>query len=417
MTAKERLNATLNHQTPDKIVIDFGATPVTGIHVRVIEALRNHYGLSKKPIKLVEPYQMLGEVDNELMEVLGVDIIGLSPQNNMFGFPNENWKEFKTFWNQEILVPEKFNTKINEKGDLLIFPEGDMNAMPSAVMPSSGFFFDTIIRQQPIDDEKLNPEDNLEEFKLMNDDDLVYWKKQIDSIKGTTKGIIANFGGSGLGDIALVPGPFLKNPKGIRDITEWYLSTVMRTDYIHEVFEKQTNILIKNYKKLFVIVGNSIDVAYICGTDFGTQDSTFCSGDAYSELYMPYYKKINNWIHKNTTWKTFKHSCGAVESFMELFIESGFDIINPVQINAKGMDSNLLKEKYGKHLTFWGGGVDTQKVLSFGTPEDVAKQVKEQCEILGRNGGFVFNTIHNIQANTPMPNVVALFNTINKIRN
>jgi uroporphyrinogen-III decarboxylase len=160
------------------------------------------------------------------------------------------------------------------------------------------------------------------------------------------------------------------------------------------------------------IAGDMVDVAYICGTDFGTQDSSFCSVETYDELYAPYYKKINNWIHRNTSWKTFKHSCGAVEPFMEHFIDSGFDIINPVQVNAAGMDPVLLKEKYGDRLTFWGGGVDTQKVLPFGTPEEVKAHVLSECQIFAPGGGFVFNTVHNIQANVPLQNVLAMLEAI-----
>jgi uroporphyrinogen-III decarboxylase len=186
----------------------------------------------------------------------------------------------------------------------------------------------------------------------------------------------------------------------------------MRTDFLHEVFEKQTDIAIQNLARAREATGDVVDVVFICGTDFGTQDSSFCSTETYEELYAPYYRKMNDWIHTHTRWKTFKHSCGAVESFMDHFVHSGFDIINPVQINAAGMDPRLLKEKYGDHLTFWGGGVDTQKVLPFGTPEEVRDHVREQIDILSPGGGFVFNTVHNIQANVPLQNVLAMLEGI-----
>jgi uroporphyrinogen-III decarboxylase len=190
----------------------------------------------------------------------------------------------------------------------------------------------------------------------------------------------------------------------------------MRPDYVKEIFDKQSSIAVKNLDKIYKTVGNDIDVVFICGTDFGTQESTFCDESTYRDLWLPYYQRINSWIHQNTEWKTFKHSCGAVESFMNLFIESGFDIINPVQINAKGMDSKLLKEKYGNRLTFWGGGIDTQKVLSFGTPQEVKKQTLEQCEVFAKNGGFVFNSVHNVQANTPTENMAAMIDGLNEFR-
>jgi len=416
MNSKERVKATINHQPPDQIVVDFGATAVTGIHVLAIEKLRRHFGLAWKPVKVTEPYQMLGEVDNELLELLGIDTIGITPMNNMFGFANENWKEFKTFWGQEVLVPEKFTTIYDHNGDLIIYPEGDTSVKPSAKMPKTSYFFDSIIRQEPIDDDKLDVADNLEEFEPVSDKVLNYWRTKIAEVENSDKAIVANFGGTALGDIALVPAPFLKNPKGIRDIAEWYMSTMMRPDYVHTIFEKQTELAIENLKRYFEVVGNKIDVLFLCGTDFGTQDSTFCSPDTFDELYKPYYRRMNDWIHANTTWKTFKHSCGAVETFMSRFIEAGFDIINPVQINAKGMEPKHLKETYGDKLVFWGGGVDTQIKLSFGTPAEVREQVLRQCEILSKNGGFVFNTVHNVQANVPEANLIAMVDALREVR-
>ncbi len=412
MKKKDYLNITLSHLDPGKVVIDFGSTGVTGIHVLAIERLRRHFGLDNRPVKVIEPYQMLGDIEEDLQEVLGVDVVGFGPRNNLFGVPNENYRVFQTFWGQEVLMPEGLKTKINGNGDLVVFPEGDMSVPPSGKMPKSGFFFDSIIRQKPLNEEDLNVEDNLEEFSLYSDEDIAYWNKLKVEIEDTEKGIILNPGGTGFGDIALVPAPFLKDPLGIRDITEWYLSIITRPDYIHAIFEKQSEIAVKNLETIKKIFGNLIDVIYLCGTDFGTQESTFCSEETFNELYKPYYQKVNNWIHTNTHWKTFKHSCGAVEPFMELFIDAGFDIINPVQINAKGMDTIKLKEKYGDRLTFWGGGVDTQNVLAFGTPEEVHRQVSEQCKILNNGGGFVFNTVHNIQANTPVENLVAMIQGI-----
>ena len=416
MNSRENLKKTLNHQQPDRLVLDFGGTAVTGIHCLAVKNLRNYFHLEDRPVKVVEPFQMLGEVDGELREAMGIDIIGAYGKNNMFGFANSEceWKPFISNWGQELLVPADFKYTKAGDGSLLIYPEGDESVPACARMPQSGYFFDAIIRQENIDDENLNPDNNLEEFTPVNTGSLDYWQRTIDQLAGTGKGIIASLGGTALGDIALVPGMQLKNPKGIRDVAEWYMSTVLRPDYIHSIFEKQTELAIRNFTKIYERIGNQIDAVFICGTDFGTQDSTFCSPDQFSELYLPYYKRINDWMHQYTAWKSFKHSCGAVESFMPLFIEAGFDIINPVQINAKGMDPRHLKNTYGKELVFWGGGVDTQKMLSFGTPSEVKKQVLENCDIFARDGGFVFNTVHNIQANIPVENLGAMLNAIHE---
>jgi len=414
MNSHERFQAVLNHKAADRVCVDFGSTAVTGIHVSCVANLREHFGLEKRLVKAFEPYQMLGWIDDDLKEAMGIDVCGIVPRQTAFGFPNENWKEFRMPWGQEVLVSEHFVTTTDSDGSLLIYPQGDTAVPPSGRMPKSSYFFDAIIRQEPIDEKNLNVEDNLEEFGPISDEDLRYFKEQIELLSGSNRGIIATFGGMAFGDIARVPATSLKHPKGIRDITEWYMSTAIRQDYVHEIFRRQCEIALANLKKIHAVVGDAIDAVFICGTDFGTQTSSFCSTDTFDSLYAPYYKQVNNWIHKNTTWKTFKHSCGAVEPFMSHFIESGFDIINPVQCSATGMEPRNLKEKHGRDLVFWGGGVDTQKNLPFGTPEEVYNEVRERIEIFNKDGGFVFNTTHNTQANTPTENILAMLKAIRK---
>ena len=414
-TSRQNFLKTINHKQPERVVVDFGSTAVTGIHVRIVEKLRDYYGLEKKPVKVTEPYQMLGEVDEALIRAMNIDVIGLTGEKNMFGVPNRDWKAAKTPWGQEVLFPGTFNYTYNENGDILMYPEGDTGVKPSAMMPKTGFFFDALDRQEPVDDSSLILEDNLEEFSLITDHELEYWRQRASVIEHSGKGVIASLGGTALGDIALVPAIQLKNPKGIRGVSEWYISTLIREDFVKDIYARQTDIAIENLRRIYGVIGNRIDAAFICGTDFGTQNSTFCSAETYERVWKPYYKKVNDWIHRNTGWKTFKHSCGAIETFLDLFIESGFDIINPVQINAAGMDPSMLKKKYGDRIVFWGGGVDTQGVFAFGTPQQVKEQVKRQCGILNENGGFVFNSIHNIQANVPFENVVAMLETLKEL--
>ncbi len=414
-SSKQNFIKTINHQQPDRVVVDFGSTGVTGIHVVIVEKLREYFGLEKKPVKVVEPYQMLGEIDSDLIDAMEIDVVGLFGAKNMFGVPNENWKVHKTLWGQEVLFPGSFNYTYNNNGDILMYPEGDTSVPPCAMMPKSGYFFDALDRQQPVDDSTLKVEDNLEEFGSVTPQELAYWKNKVNSPVTDTKAVVASLGGTALGDIALVPAINLKHPKGIRGIEEWYISTLIREDFVKEIYEKQTDIAVENLRLLHEVIGNKIDVVFTCGTDFGTQNSMFCSPETFDSIWLPYYKKVNDWIHLNTNWKTFKHSCGAVEPLMNHFIEAGFDIINPVQINASGMDPRKLKKEYGDRLVFWGGGVDTQGAFAFGTPAQVKDQVKSQCEILNNNGGFIFNTVHNIQANVPFENVVAMLEGLKEL--
>lgn len=312
----------------------------------------------------------------------------------------------------EVLVSEEFCVNRHTNGDILIHPQGDLSAPPSGRMPKGGYFFDAIIRQPTIVEEELKPEDNLEEFNLLEERDLEELRAAAVLAQSTGRGVIMSSVGTAFGDIAQVPGVSLKNPKGIRDVAEWYMSTSSRRDLIHQIFSRQCEIGLENLKLIYQTVGNSVNAILVCGTDFGTQTSSFCSVKTFRELYYPYYARLNGWIHENTKWRTFKHSCGSVERFIPSFIEAGFDILNPVQCSAAGMDPEYLKNAYGERITFWGGGVDTQHVLPFGTPEEVGRQVLERCRIFSHHGGFVFNTIHNVQARTPVENIVAMLDAV-----
>jgi uroporphyrinogen-III decarboxylase len=189
-----------------------------------------------------------------------------------------------------------------------------------------------------------------------------------------------------------------------------------RKDYVKKVFEIQCEIAIENYRRIHSLVGDKITAVFVSGTDFGTQDRLFSSVDTYRQLFKPFHFKVNNWIHENTGWKSFIHTCGAIKELLQEFIEAGFDIINPVQISATGMDPYKLKKEYGKFLTFWGGGVDTQKTLALGSAAEVKEQVKKMIGIFNNDGGFVFSTVHNIQANVPIENVIAMIETIKQNR-
>lgn len=411
--SRERVIDALSHKQPACIPIDFGGTAVTGVHVSCVASLQDYYGHEKRPVRVHEPFQMLGQMDEDLLDAMRLDVTGVFPRNTMFGFPTDEWKSWR-FNGLEVLVPKNFNTTIDGAGNTLIYPEGDMTVPPSGRMPSGGYFFDCIVRQEPIDEEKLNPEDNMEEFGPISQAELDHIVQMVQAAAATGRGVVASFGRTAFGDIAMVPGPFLKHPKGIRDVAEWYVSTRSRQQYIHKVFERECEIAIKNLERIHAAIGESVQALFICGTDFGTQTSAFCSVKTFHDLYFPYYKQLNDWIHAHTQWKTFKHSCGAVSKFMQSFIEAGIDILNPVQCSATGMDPVQLKANFGGHLTFWGGGVDTQKVLPFGTASEVREQVLRRCEIFAPGGGFVFNTVHNIQARTPVENIVAMLDAVHE---
>ncbi len=396
--------------------MDFGSTFVTGMHVSCVAALRKHFGLGEGPVRIIDPGQMLGEIADDLKSILGIDTEPLLRRTSKFGFPLADWKPFRMDDGLEVLVPGGFRTTRDGDGGTLLYPCGDLTAAPSAKMPAGGYFFDGIIRQGPIDEDRLEPADNLEEFTPITDDELEDIECRARAARATGRAVIASFGGTSFGDIALVPGLSLRQPRGIRDVAEWYMSIRSRRDYVRRVFEGQCEIGLRNLERIGARVAGLVDVVNVCGTDFGTQTSSFCSVGTFRELWAPVYRRVNDWIHRNTPWRTFKHSCGAVEKFIEAFIDCGFDILNPIQCSASGMDPRHLKERYGERIVLWGGGVDTQQTLPFGTPEQVRAEVLSRCEIFAPSGGFVFNAVHNIQAGTPLRNLLAMFDALGEVR-
>ncbi len=415
MNGRERLAATLNHQQPDRVCVDFGSTPVTGIHVSAVDRLRKRLlGDPQWRVKVIEPYQFLGEIDDQLREAMGVDVIGALARRSKFASDGSAWKPFTMFDGTEVQIHANLVIREEEgTGDLLAYPQGDTSVPPSGRMPRGGLFFDAIIRQDPIDEDRLDPADNCEEFTLLGDDDLAYYRAVKQRFTEQSQyGTMLIIPGAAFGDIALVPAGWLKHPKGIRDIQEWYISTVTRKPYIRAVFERQCEIALQNINTLIDLFGDTVQAAFISGTDFGTQRGLFCSVATYRELYKPFHIAVNKLIHERTNWKTFIHTCGSVWDLLPDLVEAGFDILNPVQCSAAKMDPVALKREFGKQLVFWGGGVDTQKTLPFGTPEEVYNQVRERIAIFNDGGGFVFNTIHNIQGDTPVENILALLRAI-----
>ncbi len=414
MTGRERLNATLRHETTDRPPLDIGATAITGISAVALADLRDALGLEKRTVKIHEPFQLLGDVEEDMRQALGVDVVGIWNRNNMFGFENKNWKPWTMPSGLPVQVGGDFVLSEDTNGDYLIHPCGDKTAAPSGRLPKNGYYFDNITRTDGADpDESSGREDFAADYQVLTEEDLDFIGKQVETLYTQTEyGLVGNLGPLGLADSALIPGPGIKAPKGMRDIEEWLMGYYIHEDYIREVFDLHFEVAMENIKRYHSVVGERISAVTISGTDFGTQRSEFLSPDLFRSFFKPYYKKMNDWVHENTTWKTFYHSCGSIVRLLDDFVEMGVDILNPVQCSAEGMDAEMLKSKYGDKLTFWGGAVNTQQTLPFGTPEEVYAEASERLRVFAPNGGFVFNAVHNIQAGTPAANMMAFYKAL-----
>ncbi len=281
-------------------------------------------------------------------------------------------------------------------------------------MPKDGFFFDAIVRNDPVDLESVTAEGNMEDYRPLTEAELDEIEADVRAANAAGDAVFASVTNTGLGDIALVPGIKMVSPRGVRGIADWYMLTAARPDVVHRIFEHVVEVGLEDFRRIHDRVGDMIDIMYICGTDFGTQSSSFCSVRTFDRLWKPCYARLCHWIHDNTGWKTFKHSCGSSERFHESRIDAGVDIVNPVQCSALGMGPRFLKDRYRGRLSFWGGGIDTQHVLPFGTPAEVREQVLERLEIFSDGGGYVFNAIHNVQALTPTRNIVAMIEAVHE---
>lgn len=421
MTSRERVIAALNHRQPDRCPIDIGCCAVTGMNVSTMYRLRKALGLDAHRLKAVEPFQMLGEVEDDLREAVCGDVVGLWNRGNMMGFDQSGWKPFDLDDGTPALIGAGFAGERNERGDILVHACGDPSAPIAQCMPRGGSFFDNVDHSEPfdmdMDESEMTPrEDFKKDFQVASDEDARYWEAESRRLFEETEcAVLGALGGGGLGDVAQIPGPGQRNPKGIRKIADWVMAQSLYPDYVGEVFEYQTEVMLKNLEIYRQAVGERIQIVYFSGTDFGTQHGPFISLKTFRSLYKPFYQKMNDWVHRNTGWKIFYHTCGCVNAFLDDFAEMGVDCLNPVQFSAmepEGFGPERLKKEYGDKFVFWGGGVDTQRVLPFGSPEEVREQVAERVRILNRDGGYVFNTIHNVVAGVPVENLIAMYETV-----
>ena len=398
MNSRERVLAAIDHREPDRVPVDLGGSIMSGIMAQTIPALRRLLGLEQRPPKVYEVYQMLGEVEPDLADALGVDVLPVEPPIQFFGLRRENYKPWKLFDGTEVLVPGQFDVVVDEQGRWLLHHQGDPNQPVEGMMPKDGYYFDMVGTTEMNPDFQPPPLTEVEAgwSNGVGPDRLDALAARAEALRPTNKALL-------LGDWGLT------GPAGVGNFSDWMCLLATDPDYVDRLFEIKIACDVARLEKLHDTVGGTIDIYGIDGSDYGSQRSEMFSPEAFRRFYFPYYKAINTWIHDNTTWKTWKHCCGSIPRFIPDMVESGLDCLNPVQCSASGMDPAWLKESFGDRLTFWGGGIDTQRTLPFGTPEQVYEEATERIKAFGPGGGFVFNGIHNIQHGTPAENIVAFF--------
>lgn len=404
MNSRERVLAAINHQEPDRVPVDLGGSLVSGIMAGALVRLREHLGLDPAGVKVYDQFQMLGEVAMDLVERLDVDLLPVEPESISFNLRNQNFKPWKLFDGTDVLVPGQFNVTITPEGDWLMHDGGNAANPVIGRMPKDGFYFDRMDVSgwdhnfRPPSVERLRGEG----WRRLKDEELRYLQARARTLREATDKalVLTNWTDSGIG------------PGQVGSVPEWLVVLVSEPDYVRELMSLANEVALDNLKLYWEALGDTIDIFHIDGIDYGSQDREMFSPRTFKQHYVPSYEIQCGWIHQHTTWKIAKHCCGSITKLIEPMIEVGIDILNPVQTSAAGMDPQWLKATFGDRLTFWGGGVDTQRVLPFGTPDEVYAHVAERVRIFAPGGGFIWTTVHNIQYNVPPENIAAALQAV-----
>jgi uroporphyrinogen decarboxylase len=391
MNSRERVLCALDHRQPDRVPIDVGGTRQSGIAASTYHRLKQRLGLNT-PTRVYDVYQMLAEIERPVMERFGADVIGLQRPAVAFGIRNENWRPWQLFDGTPVEVPGGFNPAPDDKGDLILsYADGS----PMARMPNGGFYFDRLDRYPGA----ANADPDTLQLPLLSQEECDHLHAEAEAYyQNTDFAIIAAMG----------PPYELFFGLGTGDFQSWMITLATEPEYVDALLTRIVDAWLENLRHFVDAVGDRVQILQF-NDDLGTQDAPFLSVRMFRERIFPHYKRGLDWVHRNTRMKVFMHNDGAIASLIPTLIEMGVDILNPVQTTAAGMDPVTLKREFGDRIVFWGAACDCQHTLPFGTPDQVAQEVRESIRILGAGGGYVLASVHNIQANVPPENVIAMF--------
>ena len=400
MTSRERIVAAINHKPTDELPIDFGGMRSTGISIVAYDKLVKYLKLDEHP-KLYDVFQQLAEPSLAVLDRLGGDVVQAHRLCPAFGISIEKWKKMRIYGDIDALVPEGYSPVENPDGTKTIFDE---KGEPFAKMPAGGYYFDIV--QAPLKDvESVEDLEKIYRYTPMSQKEVDFIEAEVKRLYETTdKAILFPFGGN-----ILEAG---ETDFGFERFMELLL---LEPEIVHAYYEKLTAGYMQDLKTILPKIAPYINIIQF-GDDLGSQDSLLVSRNTYREMIFPYHKMLYRFVQDNyPDVKVFLHSCGAIEPLIGDLIEAGVQILNPVQITATGMDPVQLKEKYGKDLVFWGGGARMQTTVLGDDIDAIRKEVEELIGIFGKDGGYVFNQVHNIQANVAPEKVVAIYDTAQKI--
>jgi uroporphyrinogen decarboxylase len=380
-TSYERVKVALEHKEPDRIPFDLGGSLLTGAHKKFYVNLRKYLRMSEKEIQIVDRIQQLARVDDDVVERLNIDVRYVDP---------------------DLPAKKGLATDVMRDGDYYKMTDefGILWRMPV----DGGHYFDML--KGPLKD--ADSVEQIEQFPWndpCDDARFATMKQRADKIVNKEqRAYVLGRHYAGIWETALWLNGFEK----------FFMDMALNKKFVHALMEKVTDLKMQYWGKALETVEGESFLIVSEADDLATQHSLLCSPKMYKEMVYPYHKQLFNFIKEKTKAKVylFYHSCGAMKPFIPYLIEAGVDILNPIQVSAEGMDTKNLKKEFGQDISFWGGGVDTQYVLPFGSPQEVRDEVKRRIDDLAPGGGFVFAAVHNVQGDVPLENFMAMWETL-----
>lgn len=401
LTSRERVRMALNHEEPDRVPVDIGASRVTGISAIAYRNLLDYLGLFEN-VRVYDVKQQLADPSLAVVERLGADVLGLHRLGPTTGMPFlelDRWKPGRLTDGRPCLLPEACHEIAGPDGQFQVVREGQTYARRA---PESLYYE---VCWTPLANAKTTADiDRFTWLDPWTEREEDYVRKRVQEVcRATDKALFAglsNLLGSFF-EISLVLfgfDNFMMKLASERDLVEYWLDAKLAHDL--PILDR------------FLAVAGPFIEAIQMNDDFGSQSALQISPRLYREIFKPRQRRWIEFVKARTRAKVFIHCDGAIGEILPDFIEIGIDALNPLQTSAKGMDPAQIKRRFGRDLAFWGGGVETQTTLPFGSVQDIRRQVRERVELLGPGGGYVFAAIHNIQADIPPQKILAVYETV-----
>lgn len=408
MTSRERLLASVNHKEPDRVPIDLGGTPSSGISAIAYNNLKKHLTITDGNTRIYDVVQQLAQPEDNIIEMFGVDVLDIG---RAFNTEDSDWYDIVLADGSKAQYPKWFRPVRLSDGSQKVFDE---NGRSIAGMPASGTFFDQTcfpyIDSYPSDHKDLGEAMNKVLWQRLahspwdNAGSPDFYKKLREKalyLRNTTDKALMIVCGCNLFEW----GTFL------RRMDNFLMDLILEPEEVEKLLDALMERHLAGLEKVCEAVGDVVDILRF-GDDLGTNDGLFMSPEIYRKLFKPRHTILCDYVHKHSSMKTLLHSCGSLRELIPDLIDAGYDILNPVQTTARGMDPVELKSEFGKDITFWGGGCNTRWVLNRGTPGEVYDYVSRMLDIFMPGGGYVFTTEHNIMPDVPPENIIAMYKAV-----